>query len=163
MPLTTAYLALGSNLGDRLAQMRAALELLEAEGVRVVSCSPVYQNRAIGMGDAEPFLNAVVEVRTELAAEVLLDVCLAVENRLGRVRSGGWAPRTLDVDILLFGQTSLCSERLSLPHPRIAERDFVLQPLSDLNPELQLFGQSVQDWLQHLPERALELYPAPLR
>ena len=163
MPVTTAYLALGSNLGDRLAQMRTALELLEAEGVRVVKTSPVYQNRAIGMGDAEPFLNAVVEVRTELAAEALLDVCLAVESRLGRVRSGGWAPRTIDVDILVFGQSSLCSERLSLPHPRIAERDFVLQPLSDLNPALELFGQSVRDWLQRLPLIELEAYAASLR
>jgi 2-amino-4-hydroxy-6-hydroxymethyldihydropteridine diphosphokinase len=163
MPLTTAYLALGSNLGDRLAQMRSALELLEAEGVRVGKTSPVYQNRAIGMGDAEPFLNAVVEVRTELAAEALLDVCLAVENRLGRVRSGGWAPRTIDVDILLFGEASVATERLNLPHPRIAARDFVLQPLSDLNPALELFGQSVRDWLQRLPLIELEACAASLR
>jgi 2-amino-4-hydroxy-6-hydroxymethyldihydropteridine diphosphokinase len=163
MPLTTAYLALGSNLGDRLSQMRAALELLEAAGVHIGKVSPVYQNRAIGMGDAGPFLNAVVEVQTELAAEALLDVCLAVENRLGRVRTGGWSPRTIDVDILLFGEASVATERLNLPHPRIAERDFVLQPLSDIAPRLEVFGQPVQLLLARLPLIELEPYAAALR
>lgn len=163
MPLITAYLALGSNLGDRLSQMRAALELLDADGVITGKVSSVYENRAIGMGDAGPFLNAVVEVQTELAAEALLDVCLSVENRLGRVRTGGWSPRTIDVDILLFGDSRVATERLNLPHPRIAERDFVLQPLSDIDPGLEVFGQRVQVLLALLPVIELELHAGVLR
>jgi 2-amino-4-hydroxy-6-hydroxymethyldihydropteridine diphosphokinase len=163
MPLTTAYLALGSYVGERLEQMRSALQLLEAAAVVIVNASPVYQNRAIGMGDADPFLNAVVEVQTTLEAEALLDVCLATENKLGRVRTGGWSPRTIDIDVLIFGQTSVATERLHLPHPRIAERDFVLQPLADIAPDVELFGQSVQTLLEKLPIIELERVTDSLR
>lgn len=162
MPLTTAYLALGSNVGERLEQMRSALKLLRAEGVAIVTASPVYQNRAIGMGDADPFLNAVVEVQTELGPEALLDVCLAVENKLGRVRTGGWSPRTIDIDVLIFGQTDIDTERLQLPHPRIAERDFVLRPLADIAPELELLGQPTKTLLEALPLVELERVGAAL-
>jgi len=163
MPLTTSYLALGSNVGERLEQMRSALKLLGAAGVTIVTESPVYQNRAIGMGVADPFLNAVVEVQTELGPEGLLDVCLAVENKLGRVRTGGWSPRTIDIDVLTFGQTSIDTERLQLPHPRIAERDFVLQPLADIAPELELFGQPIKALLERLPLVELERVAGSLR
>ena len=163
MPLTTAYLALGSNVGERLEQMRSALKLLGAAGVTIVTESPVYQNRAIGMGVADPFLNAVVEVQTELGPEGLLDVCLAVENKLGRVRTGGWSPRTIDIDVLIFGQKSIDNERLQLPHPRIAERDFVLQPLADIAPELELFGQPIKALLERLPLVELERVAGSLR
>ncbi len=163
MPLTTAYLALGSNVGERLEQMRSALKLLGAEGVVIVTASPVYQNRAIGMGDADPFLNAVVEVQTELGPEALLDVCLAVENKLGRVRTGGWSPRTIDIDVLIFGQTDIDTERLQLPHPRIAERDFVLRPLADIAPELQLLGQPIKTLLDKFPLVELERVEGSLR
>ena len=163
MPLTTAYLALGSNVGERLEQMRFALKLLGAEGVAIVTASPVYQNRAIGMGDADPFLNAVVEVQTELGPEALLDVCLAVENKLGRVRTGGWSPRTIDIDVLIFGQTDIDTERLQLPHPRIVERDFVLRPLVDIAPELQLLGQPTKTLLDKLPLVELERVAGSLR
>ena len=163
MPLTTAYLALGSNVGERLEQMRSTLKLLGAEGVVIVTASPVYQNRAIGMGDADPFLNAVVEVQTELGPEALLDVCLAVENKLGRVRTGGWSPRTIDIDVLIFGQTDIDTERLQLPHPRIAERDFVLRPLADIAPELELLGQPTKTLLDKLPLVELERVAGSLR
>jgi len=163
MPLTTSYLALGSNVGERLEQMRSALKLLGAAGVTIVTESPVYQNRAIGMGVADPFLNAVVEVQTELGPEALLDVCLAVENKLGRVRTGGWSPRTIDVDVLIVGQTDIDTERLQLPHPRIAERDFVLRPLADIAPELELFGQPIKALLERLPLVELERVENSLR
>jgi 2-amino-4-hydroxy-6-hydroxymethyldihydropteridine diphosphokinase len=163
MPLTTAYLALGSNVGERLEQMRSALKLLGAAGVTIVTESPVYQNRAIGMGEADPFLNAVVEVQTELGPEGLLDVCLAVENKLGRVRTGGWSPRTIDIDVLIFGRTDIDTERLQLPHPRIAERDFVLRPLVDIAPELQLLGQPTKTLLDKLPLVELERVEGSLR
>lgn len=162
MPLTTAYLALGSNLGERLEQMRTALKLLRAEGVTIVAASPVYQNRAIGMGDADPFLNAVVEVQPELEPEALLDVCLAVENQLGRVRTGGWSPRTIDIDVLIYGEAKVETERLHLPHPRIAERDFVLKPLVDIAPDVELQGQPVKVLLQQLSHVELERVPGRL-
>jgi len=154
---------LGSNVGERLEQMRSALKLLGAAGVTIVTESPVYQNRAIGMGVADPFLNAVVEVQTELGPEALLDVCLAVENKLGRVRTGGWSPRTIDVDVLIVGQTDIDTERLQLPHPRIAERDFVLRPLADIAPELELFGQPIKALLERLPLVELERVENSLR
>ena len=115
------------------------------------------------MGDADPFLNAVVEVQTELQAEALLDVCLAVESKLGRVRTAGWSPRTIDIDVLMFGEASVETERLYLPHPRIAERDFVLQPLADIAPELLINGRTTQTLLAALPVIELERCTGILR
>lgn len=163
MPLATAYLALGSNLGQRLEQMRSALRLLEAGGVRVRAVSHVYQNRAIGMVDADPFLNAVVQMETTLEPELLLDLCLKVETQLGRVRTAGWSPRTIDIDVLVYGEAHVETERLQLPHPRIAERDFVLQPLVDIQPDLKLFGRTVRELLEALPVVELEQVSEVLR
>lgn len=163
MPLATAYLALGSNLGQRLDQMRSALRLLEAGGVRVRAVSHVYQNRAIGMVDADPFLNAVVQIETTLEPELLLDLCLKVETQLGRVRTAGWSPRTIDIDVLVYGEAHVETERLQVPHPRIAERDFVLQPLVDIQPDLKLFGRTVRELLEALPVVELEQVSEVLR
>lgn len=163
MSLATAYLALGSNLGQRLDQMRSALRLLEAGGVRVRAVSHVYQNRAIGMVDADPFLNAVVQVETTLEPELLLDLCLKVETQLGRVRTAGWSPRTIDIDVLIYGEAHVETERLQVPHPRIAERDFVLQPLVDIQPDLKLFGRTVRELLEALPVVELEQVSEVLR
>ncbi|WP_269525721.1 2-amino-4-hydroxy-6-hydroxymethyldihydropteridine diphosphokinase [Coraliomargarita parva] len=165
MPLSKAYLALGSNLGDRLAQMREALRLLEARGSILISrVSRIYENRAVGMGEADPFLNAVAEVRTSLDPEALLDACLETENRLGRVRTGVWAPRTIDLDVLAYGETERDTERLQLPHPRIEQRDFVLQPIVDVDPALVIRGRTAAAWLENLNEvdltvRDLHLWP----
>ena len=164
MPLTTAYLALGGNIGDRLATMRKALRELEAGGgVLVTRTSGAYANRAVGMGEAEPFLNAVAEVKTDLGAEALLDRCLDAETRLGRTRTGVWAPRTIDIDILLFGGTAVQNPRLTVPHPRIAERDFVLRPLADLDPELEIGGQTVRHLLAAVGADALTREDARVR
>ena len=151
MPLNTAYLALGSNVGQRLEQMHSALELLLESGVVIIAASPVYENRAVGMVAADPFLNAVVQIKTELDPEALLEMCFAIEVRLGRVRSKAWSPRTIDIDILSYGQLQLETEKLRLPHPRIAERDFVLQPLADIAPNFELHGKSINTWLDELP------------
>ena len=151
MSLITAYLALGSNVGQRLEQMRSALKLLEESDVVALLASPVYENRAIGMGIADPFLNAVVQVQTQLDPEALLEICLKIETRLGRVRSRVWSPRTLDIDLLDYGQLQVKTEQLQLPHPRITERDFVLQPFSDIAPDFELQGKSIRAWLQQLP------------
>lgn len=157
MSLNTAYLALGSNVGQRLGQMRSALGILSEKGVVTMVASSVYENRAIGMGDAEPFLNAVVRIRTTLAPEALLETCLAVEMELGRVRSKVCSPRTIDIDILIYGTLQIKTEKLQLPHPRIEERDFVLQPFADIAPDLELRGKSIRAWLERLP--TVELTP----
>lgn len=155
MPLATAYIALGSNLGDRLAQMQAALNRLAHQSVVVRQVSPVYENRAVGMGEADPFLNAVAGVETVLAPPALLDLCLAVETQLGRRRAGQWAPRTIDLDIIAYGDLALSTERLQLPHPRIEERDFVLHPLGAIAPDLVIRGRRVADLAAQLPTDAL--------
>lgn len=156
MPL--AYIALGSNLGDRMGQLRRALDLLEqGERLHVRRTSPVYQNRAVGMGKAaDDFLNAVVEVSTGMEPLKLLDACLDVERRLGRTRSReGWRPRTIDLDLLFYEGATLVEERLVLPHPRIAERDFVAMPLADLAPDLQIEGRRAREIVQDLSKNEL--------
>lgn len=157
MPLTVAYLALGSNVGRRLEQMRSALKLLREKGVVTVISSPVYENRAIGMGSADPFLNAVIQIQTQLDPQILLETCLEVETRLGRVRAKAWSPRTIDIDILDYGQLQSETNQLRLPHPRIIERDFVLQPFSDIAPDFELHGKSIRLWLEQLPTIELTL------
>jgi len=160
-----AYIALGSNLGDRIGQMRQALQRLEATGrVRVVRASLVYQNRAVGMGAvAADFLNAVVEVRTALAPLELLDACLDVEQQLGRNRSGaGWTPRTIDLDVLIYDAVCLAEGRLLLPHPRIAERDFVAVPLAELIPTLKINDRSLTEIVVALSKKELAVYAARL-
>lgn len=163
MPL--AYIALGSNLGDRLGQMRQALERLQEDGaVSVLQSSSVYQNRAVGMGDeADDFLNAVAEVSTTLEPLELLERCLAVEQQLGRTRSGeGWAPRTIDLDLLFYEESVIESPRLTLPHPRIEERDFVAVPLAGLAPELELGGRRLSEIAEKLRSNELSLYAEKL-
>ncbi|MGB0408614.1 MAG: 2-amino-4-hydroxy-6-hydroxymethyldihydropteridine diphosphokinase [Opitutales bacterium] len=158
MPL--AYIALGSNLGDRLGQMQNALEQLQSRfALRVLRVSPVYENRAVGMGaDAGDFLNAVVEISTALQALELLDVCMEVETQLGRTRSdAGWVPRTIDLDLLHYEGVIMQDEKLILPHPRITERDFVAVPLADLAPDLEIYDRAVSAIVKDLPVIELKL------
>lgn len=146
MSLARAYLALGGNLGDRVAYLESALQMLHANPhLEVAQVSPVYENRAVGMGPADPFLNAVAEVETTLEPLALLELCLEVETKLGRVRSGVWAPRTIDLDVIAYGEASISTERLQLPHPRIRERDFVLHPLNAIAPDLRIGDSAVKD------------------
>jgi len=164
MPVVRAYVALGSNLGDRLGQMQAALERLSADdALKVLQVSPVYENRAVGMGEADDFLNAIAEVETSLSPLELLDRCLDVESQLGRVRTGEWAPRMIDLDVIAYGDEAIESERLHLPHPRIAERDFVVHPLNAIAPELQICGRRVADLAVALPGDELTRYDEKLR
>ncbi|MFT3828444.1 MAG: 2-amino-4-hydroxy-6-hydroxymethyldihydropteridine diphosphokinase [Opitutaceae bacterium] len=137
--MTTAYIGLGSNLGERAAHLRGALAALQRDGaVRVLAQSAVYETAPVG-GPAQPdYLNMVVAVETELGAEALLERCLAVEAERGRVRRERWGPRTLDLDLLSYGDVALATERLTLPHPRMAERAFVLVPLAEVASELKI-------------------------
>lgn len=143
-----AYVALGSNLGDRRAHFRAAWEGLEqAEGVDVLRRSPVYQTPPVGPGPQEDYWNAVVEVKSERSAEDLLALLQALETARHRERTVRWGPRTLDLDLLLYGEEERDDPALTLPHPRLCERAFVLRPLADLLPHRVLRGRTVEDWL----------------
>jgi 2-amino-4-hydroxy-6-hydroxymethyldihydropteridine diphosphokinase len=130
-----AYLGIGSNLGDRLASLQLAVdELAAAPDVAVVAVSPVYETAPVG-GPAQPdFLNAVVAIDTTLTAHDLLALAHAIEAAAERVRTVRWGPRTLDVDILLVGDERVDDPDLVVPHPRMAERAFVVVPLADLDP-----------------------------
>jgi len=135
-----AYLALGSNLGDRLATLQRAVDLLAAgDGVEIVRCSRVYQTDPVGPPQPD-YLNAVLEIATTLSPRALLERCLFVENEMGRVRAERWGPRTVDIDLLTYGRERVEEPGLSVPHPRMHERAFVLVPLAELDPDPPLPG-----------------------
>lgn len=134
--MSRAYLALGSNLGDRLGSLRSALALL-SQWVTVEAASGVYESDPVGYEDQPRFLNAVARVTTMLSPEALLARCLEVETELGRMRSFRNAPRIIDVDIVLYEDHIVDEPGLSIPHPRMMERAFVLEPLLELEPDLR--------------------------
>jgi 2-amino-4-hydroxy-6-hydroxymethyldihydropteridine diphosphokinase len=149
----TGYLGLGSNVGDREAQLRAAIELLDEHGVEVDAVSSLYETEPVGeIVDQPSFLNAAVRVRTDLDPEPLLDLCKAIEAERGRVFGGPrHGPRPLDVDLLLLDELELATDRLTLPHREVTSRRFVLAPLLELDPDLTLpDGTSLADALDAL-------------
>lgn len=134
------YLGLGSNEGDRLANLGAARDALPRHGIEVTASSSVYETAPQGeVTDQPDFLNACLRIRTELEPEALLEACKAIERELGRTPGGvRHGPRPIDVDVLLLGDRAYGSERLSLPHAEVTSRRFVLEPLLELDPELSL-------------------------
>jgi 2-amino-4-hydroxy-6-hydroxymethyldihydropteridine diphosphokinase len=134
------YLGLGSNEGDRLANLRDALTALERHGIEVTACSSVYETAPQGeVADQPDFLNACLRIRTASEPEALLDACKAVEREMGRAPGGvRHGPRPIDVDVLLLGDRVHRSGRLTLPHAEVTSRRFVLEPLLELEPELAL-------------------------
>jgi 2-amino-4-hydroxy-6-hydroxymethyldihydropteridine diphosphokinase len=145
-----AYVGLGSNLGDREATLLRALELLASEaGVAVTMVSAFRDTEPVGYADQPRFLNGVAAVDTELPARELLERLLGVERSLGRRRNGPrFGPRTIDLDLLLYGDATIEEPGLSVPHPRLGERRFVLEPLAELDPSLTLpDGRKVLDLL----------------
>lgn len=144
-----AYVGLGSNLGDREATIRRAVELLgERPGIEVVAVSTLRETDPVGYEDQPRFLNGAAALEVDLTARGLLDELLAVERDLGRDRSQEtrWGPRTIDLDLLLYGEETVDEPGLTVPHPRLAERQFVLEPLCELAPELTLpDGRAVRE------------------
>lgn len=139
--MTTAWIGLGGNLGEpenELAQTFAELNRLPDTELR--ARSRLYRTKPWGPVTQADFVNAVARLETDLEAEALLDELLAVEARHGRERRERWGPRILDLDLLLYGEKCITTERLEVPHPRIAERAFVLVPLAELAPELEVPG-----------------------
>lgn len=135
--MAIAYIALGSNLGDKEKNLRRALLLLTQQGVEVVRVSSFLSTEPYGVTDQPQFLNAVACVRTSLAPLALLDVLLATELAMGRVRLRHWGERNIDLDLLLYEDVVLDMPRLRLPHPDMQNRDFVLLPLAEIAPELK--------------------------
>lgn len=141
--MTRAYIGLGANLGDRAAMLRAALEQLAAEpDVELVAVSAFHQTDPVGLVNQPRFLNAAAAVETELPARALLDRLLGIERRLGRTRDGPrFGPRTIDLDLLLYGDEEIAEPDLCVPHPRLHERLFALEPLAEIDPQLAVPGR----------------------
>ncbi|MEX2459209.1 MAG: 2-amino-4-hydroxy-6-hydroxymethyldihydropteridine diphosphokinase [Actinomycetota bacterium] len=136
-----AFLGLGSNIGDRLEHLRGAVRhLSDVAGIRVVRSSRVYETDPVGGPEQPDFLNAVIEVDTMLTPRDLLHACLEVEEDLGRQRGTRWGPRTIDIDVLSYGEEDVFEEDLEIPHPRMHERGFVLVPLLELVADPRLPG-----------------------
>ena len=134
--MITAYIGMGTNLGDRAAALRSAVEELgRRKGVRLKDASSVYETAPVGVTDQPDFLNAVLRIETDLSGRALLELLLEVERVFGRVRKEKWGPRTLDLDVLLYGDAVLREDGLLVPHPHLHERAFVLLPLCDLCPD----------------------------
>jgi 2-amino-4-hydroxy-6-hydroxymethyldihydropteridine diphosphokinase len=141
--MTEGYLGLGSNVGDRRAHLQAAVDALPRHGVEPLASSSVYETEPVGeVLEQREFLNACLRVRTEHSPEDLLDACKAVERELGRDPGGiRHGPRAIDVDVLALGEDEHRSERLTLPHEQVTSRRFVLVPLLELEPDLELPGR----------------------
>jgi 2-amino-4-hydroxy-6-hydroxymethyldihydropteridine diphosphokinase len=146
-----AIVALGSNLGDKEGRIAEAIHCLtEAGDIRVVSRSRNFRTAPWGKTDQDSFVNACVAVATDLSAHELLERCQAIESRMGRVRTEHWGPRVIDLDVLVYRDAVSDDAALTLPHPRITERAFVLAPLADVAPDLMIKGRKVSDWLATL-------------
>ena len=150
------YIGLGSNLGEREAQIRLALDdLARLPGSRLVRASSLYDSEPVGEVDQPNFLNAVAEFETELDPRQLLWNLLLIERRLGRTRTRRWGPRTIDLDLLLYGALVLDEPDLQIPHPELARRSFVLVPLVELDPMLvhPVTGETLLSHLSTLKTR----------
>ena len=156
--MATAYIGLGSNLGDRMTMLRMAIQRLETLG-RIAGVSRLYETAPVGYQEQPPFLNAVVALDTALAPADLMSGLLGIERDLGRARSFPNAPRTLDLDLLMVDDVILDTPELTLPHPLLHERAFVLVPLAEMAPELVHpgTGKTIQELLYTLPDQGVEV------
>jgi len=156
------YIGLGSNLDNPESQVKTAIEALAGlSQIRLQDHSSLYRSAPMGPQDQPDYVNAVAKLSTGLEPEALLDKLQGIERAQGRVRAQRWGPRTLDLDILLYGQCVLATERLKIPHPGIAERSFVLYPLAEINGQLEIPGLGrVQSLLEQCPDAGLSRLPA---
>lgn len=153
-----ATLGLGGNIGDPAASMARALNLLDARpDCTVTAVSKLYRTPPWGKTDQAWFFNACAAVRTSLSPEDLLDACLSIERQMKRERLERWGPRTIDIDVLTYGDIQQQSAVLELPHPRMTQRGFVLMPLADFAPDLTVAGRAVAEWLRDSDIAGIEI------
>lgn len=156
-----AYLSLGSNMGKREDYLRQALSALEATGqIKITNFSSIYETEPVGYTDQADFLNMAIEIATSYSANDLLDECLQIEKTLGRKRILHWGPRTVDIDVILYNQNQINTENLIVPHPRMHVRAFVLVPLAEMNPTLNVPGlnQTVKQLLMQVDQTEVRLW-----
>lgn len=159
-----AALGLGGNVGDVAAAFSAALAALAAApGCTLTACSSVYRTPPWGKTDQPAFLNMAALLMTELSAHDLLALCLSIEARLGRERRARWGPRTLDIDLLTYGEAQIDEPDLVVPHPCLAARAFVLVPLAEIAPDLRIGGATVAELLTQVDARGIKLNAAAPR
>lgn len=154
-----ATLCLGGNTGDVAQAFADALHALDAGGAHIERRSSVWRTPPWGKTDQPDFYNIAVLVRTQLAPRALLDLCLAIEKQAGRVRLEHWGPRTLDIDILTYGDQTIDEPGLTVPHPRMLERAFVLTPLNEIAPQMAVRGVTVTDALRAIDTSGLVIDP----
>ena len=160
--LIVAFIGLGANLSNPIARVKAAREALRTHpDLREIACSRLYRSAPLGPADQPDYINAVMAVETTLAPDALLHILQTVEADHGRARSGErWGPRTLDLDLLLYGRETIETEELQVPHPGIAGREFVLRPLLDIAPQLDIPGRGpIADLLRACPRLSSPLIP----
>jgi 2-amino-4-hydroxy-6-hydroxymethyldihydropteridine diphosphokinase len=155
--LTLIYLGLGANIGDREASLRTALDQLDAPDLRLRRVSSLYETEPIGFREQPWFLNLAAEFETELSPDQLLHRMQKVEMDMGRTRTIANGPRTIDIDILLYGDSAIKTEELEIPHPRYRERRFTLAPLAELNPDLRdpITGRTMSEMLAGLTGQSI--------
>lgn len=147
--MAEAYLGLGANLGDPLAALAEARRLL-SDHARIAAASSLYRTPPFGVVDQPDFVNQVLRLETGLSPQALLDLCLAIERQMGRVRQRRWGPRLIDIDVLLYGDEAVDTPQLTLPHPGLSERAFVLVPLLEIAPDLAIGGRALKQALAAL-------------
>jgi 2-amino-4-hydroxy-6-hydroxymethyldihydropteridine diphosphokinase len=157
LPVGDALVALGSNIGDKAGHVARALELLTGTGdIRLLAASRIFKTPPWGNTDQDWFVNACARVGTSLSPHQLLGRCLAIERAMGRERAEKWGPRIIDLDVLAHGPTRIKDAELTLPHPYITERAFVLAPLADVAPDFIIKGRTVAEWLAEIDRTGVE-------
>ena len=147
--MPTAYIGIGSNLGNREENCKGAIKLLEANGIKVTKLSSMIETEPWGVEDQPKFINMAVEIETDLEPEALLACLKKIESEIGRSPAERWGPREIDLDILIYDDLAISMPELDIPHPHLAEREFVLRPLSEIAPEkiLPVLKKSIKDLL----------------
>lgn len=156
--MAIAYLGLGSNVGDKKLYLYRAIQALNhQEKISITKLSSLYETEPWGYTDQAVFMNLVIEIETELLAIELLGICQQIEQNLERIREIKWGPRTVDIDILLYGNETMVTNKLKIPHPYLLERDFVVIPLSEIAPNLEIKEKTMSEWAKNFNAQKMKV------